>query len=256
MSTPDILRADLRMVYLAIFDNFALNIGDIVDLDNIGNYRYARELVGVLSNQGLIAEQDVNGEEIVYQTYPDTYDNIDRAEAERRIDEFLNKAIPATTTASPNPTKKERKMTATTTAPKSTDLRTCTCGCGENVAGKSNYRPGHDARHAGNIARAAFALRKDGQTTAEAEAQINSLPTDALQAKARGMIAGWQAKDNAKAARAQAQAQAKAKDADVPEFTEGTMKKGRWEYPTRTYQGGVVEVNTKRDGSGSWEPVD
>jgi hypothetical protein len=254
-ATPDILRADLRSVYMAAFENFAVNIGDVADLPNVGNYRYARELVGVLTTQGMLTEQDVNGDDTVYQTTPDTYDTIDTAEAERRIDEFLNRIIPASATT---PKKKESKtMTAsTTTAPAKTDFRKCGCGCEANVSGKSMYKPGHDARHAGQVARAAFALHADGNTD-EAEATFATLPTDALQAKARGMVQGWIEKNNAKAARAAAKTAAKAASTPVePEFVEGTVKKGRWEYPTRTYPGGVVEVNSKRDGSGEWVPQD
>lgn len=37
----------------------------------------------------------------------------------------------------------------------------CRCGCGEHVAPKRSYRPGHDARHAGAVARALIADDRD-----------------------------------------------------------------------------------------------
>ena len=32
----------------------------------------------------------------------------------------------------------------------------------------------------------------------------------------------------------------------------GTVKVGRWEYPARKLDSGIIERNTKRDGSGEW----
>lgn len=77
--------------------------------------------------------------------------------------------------------------------------QTCRCGCGQQVAARRLYRPGHDARHAGAAARAARA----GDPTA-----IPTLPTPALQAKATALAAKWQAEAEAKAARLQARADA------------------------------------------------
>jgi len=67
----------------------------------------------------------------------------------------------------------------------------CLCGCGSSA--RLQYRPGHDARHAGQVARelstAAVSL-----TPKEREAILRSLPSDALRAKAlkiaEGRVAG------------------------------------------------------------------
>lgn len=45
-------------------------------------------------------------------------------------------------------------------------FKLCRCGCGEAVAPKREYRPGHDARHAGQIARAL--IENDRDRAAEA----------------------------------------------------------------------------------------
>lgn len=48
--------------------------------------------------------------------------------------------------------------TKTTTEPTTTGV-ICTCGCGEPT--KSKYRPGHDARHAGQVGRSLATNPKD-----------------------------------------------------------------------------------------------
>ena len=68
-------------------------------------------------------------------------------------------------------------------------LSPCTCGCGAQVKGL--YKQGHDARHAGNVARAAIArLIADPDTNlADTSDLVAELPTEALRAKAAKMIA-------------------------------------------------------------------
>jgi hypothetical protein len=65
---------------------------------------------------------------------------------------------------------KESVIHMTTTEP-----GTCLCGCGETAA--RNYKPGHDARHVGQLARAVT----DGSV--EKRAALKALPTDPLRAK-------------------------------------------------------------------------
>lgn len=90
--------------------------------------------------------------------------------------------------------------TNTTTAtaielPKAPALRVCPCGCKEHVAGSATYRPGHDARHAGQVAKAIAAK------PADAVALLESLPTRALQVKARDHAVRLIAKTEAKASK-------------------------------------------------------
>lgn len=56
---------------------------------------------------------------------------------------------------------------------------TCACQCGEQVGPKAIYRPGHDARHAGIVARAIAANPK------QTKVLLATLPTPALRAKAQ-----------------------------------------------------------------------
>ncbi|AOZ65091.1 hypothetical protein KDJ05_gp55 [Arthrobacter phage Oxynfrius] len=179
--------------------------------------------------------------------------------------------------------------TQNTTA-KAVTTRHCTCGCGEATSSaKTMYKPGHDARHAGNVARAMAADYDDAKNADKLEA----LPTANLQHKAKMMAARLVAKEAQKTERAASRkpsdkpakpaakisevvaaeeaAHAEEEAAKVPEpmfdeadkhiYTYGTVKIGRWEYPTRTSRQGfigvkgvqtVTERNEKRDGSGKW----
>lgn len=56
----------------------------------------------------------------------------------------------------------------------------CWCGCGEETSDKAYYRPGHDSRHVGIVARE-VAARDEFSTITE------KLPTKALQLKAWNM---------------------------------------------------------------------
>src|SRR5215212_1459355 len=58
----------------------------------------------------------------------------------------------------------------------------CRCGCGEQVGRGALYRPGHDARHASQVGRAMMAAG------AEDPVLLAELPSEALRAKARGML--------------------------------------------------------------------
>lgn len=70
-------------------------------------------------------------------------------------------------------------MNTKATAASKTTSPTCTCGCGEQIGPKATYRPGHDARHAGAVARAIAADPKQEKTLPLA------LPSPALRAKAQ-----------------------------------------------------------------------
>jgi hypothetical protein len=62
-------------------------------------------------------------------------------------------------------------------------LSDCRCGCGQKVKGL--YKQGHDARHAGNVAREALAAGAD----ADLNEILAKLPTEALRIKAANMVA-------------------------------------------------------------------
>lgn len=56
----------------------------------------------------------------------------------------------------------------------------CWCGCGEDTSEKAYYRPGHDSRHVGIVAREVAASDEFNTITEQ-------LPTKALQLKAWNM---------------------------------------------------------------------
>ncbi len=58
--------------------------------------------------------------------------------------------------------------------------RKCLCGCAQTVGKNSNYKPGHDARHASNIAKAVH--------DTDNRELLKTLPSVALRAKAQRKI--------------------------------------------------------------------
>lgn len=220
---------ELRETYLHVFDSFATTPSDIVDeVDGVSNVRFARELLGTLVQAGLVAETE-GDEGAVWQTCPDTYDSIDRDEAERRIDNWLNNT---------NTTEEKKMSAAPKTAPstKSEGYHPCYCGCGENVPQKSFYRPGHDARHAGNIGRLVASTRN--------EAHFNDLPSERLVIKAKGIAAKALEKELAK--------QEREAKKNAPEVVEGTLQVGKKERIGRKFKDGTVEY---MGDDGEWKPA-
>lgn len=141
-----------------------------------------------------------------------------------------------------------------TTTRNGVEFRSCGCGCEAPVAGKAAYRPGHDARHASDIG-------KEIAVTGD-RSKADALPSPALRAKAlriadnasakaAGKAQSQAARNAAKRAASPAVAETKA-DAFLKTHTQGEVKIGRWTYPVRVTNAGKVEVNEKRDGSGSW----
>ena len=116
----------------------------------------------------------------------------------------------------------------------------CKCGCGKRVRfTSSNYLPGHDARHKGQIAREIIATGDKGL--------INQLPSPALQEQAKELVVKWVNKGKvpggpklAKKSEAPAQPEAKLE-----------VKIGRWTYPVKKHAESYLR-NDKRDGSGAW----
>lgn len=165
----------LRATYLLAFDNFATDPTEVAALPEVGNVRYAREILGLLVTAGLVVETDVNGEGMVWQT-SDTYDNATREQAEATIDGYLATFDGAVVQEDPA-AKAPRRSKPSKANPAGLPL--CLCGCG--TAGKSDYRPGHDARHAGNLARAILS----GEMAVNVATKGLS---DALRAKVLGQV--------------------------------------------------------------------
>lgn len=220
---------DLRKAYLLVYNGFAVIPQDLVDaLDNV-NLRYARQLLGDLVKHDIVAVTDVNDEQDVWQTYPDSHDSIDEAEALARFDTAYN--TKEGTTA----------MSTNTEAPATTPTQ-CRCGCNEQVPAKSFYRPGHDARHAGQVGRriAANYATKGYDRRVDLEA----LPSERLRAKAEGIAEKATERAEAKLQREAEREQRKAAKSsptvdagnDGTEETEhGTVKVGKNEYAAVRY---------------------
>lgn len=121
----------------------------------------------------------------------------------------------------------------------------CACECGEATqSAKSNYRPGHDARHASNVGRF-LATSNDPEANNRA---LASLGSDKLRTKALAMDSRLRALAAAKASK---RAKAELED-DILPISE--IKVGRWTYPVRRSPEDPEQLqrNTNRDGSGNW----
>lgn len=251
------LADDLRFTYLHAFDSFATNPGDLVDAtrgtSNV-NQRYARELLGILVNAGVLTIEDVNGEEDVWQVAkPGTYDEITREAAVDFIDQWLAEHGGKTVVKSiEKAIKAESKAKAKSGAWTSNgEAINCLCGCGVQVGGKSRYRPGHDARHAGNVARTLAKQILAGEYKTVGDASID--PMDGIDSeRLRGKVLAIAEGIVDKASKSSTKATTRWVDADP-------IKKGRWTYPARRLEGGPasgqVQRNTARDGSGEWVNV-
>jgi len=199
--------ADLKKVYLHTFDSFATDPSVIEEeVDGI-NAKYARQLLKVLTDASIVAMSDVNGEADVWQTFPQTSDEITREEAEARFDEWAVEADLHAVTPTKEPKAKRNDV----------GVHPCYCGCGENVPGTSFYRPGHDARHAGVIGRlVASTGNKD---------HLNELPSAKLTEKAQGIATKALAKADAKRKAEHERAEAKAaKNRDKANATKQEVK--------------------------------
>lgn len=179
-------------------------------------------------------------------------------------------------------------MTKTAAAKKTTTEQAtvqCACECGEATqSAKSNYRPGHDARHASNVGRF-LATSNDPEANNRA---LASLGSDKLRTKALAMDSRLRTLTAAKAEREAAKANKPAKaskpaeieaelalqdeprpedldedgqltEREAPELEDDILpisevKIGRWTYPVRRSPEDREQLqrNTNRDGSGNW----
>lgn len=202
-------KADVQVA----FDHIASHPGaDATDIANVlgTGARYGREIVALLLDLLVIKRTDDDANAFELQDRGIVWSDVEAA-----LDYRTSKAKKADAT--------EKRAAAT---------GSCKCGCGAPTSNSRRlYRPGHDARHAGQVARAIAA----GQVTlADGLAQ---LPSDALRIKARDMVARLQAK-------------AQAAEPIVAETFK--VKRGRWTYPAQRMSDGTEYRNTKRDGSGDW----
>lgn len=255
--------ADLRTAFLLGFDSFSTTPVDVGNA--LGrNSRYGRELLEVLVNKAeLMTDTYINGDgsQHVWQCN-ETYDSVDRATAEATIDRWLATIAEVTEEAEiPAPAKAAKKAAAKKTS-NPANLPTCLCGCGLVANRGRNYKPGHDARHAGEVARYAAGRNAEERYTVIAD----RLPTVALRLKAQAMMlklvetgqfGSIDVRKTAKAKKALADAaKAEALTDAAPVKAAGYVKKGRWTYPAVKDEAGVVWINRSRTDPGQgWDEV-
>lgn len=248
------IAADLRTTYMLAFDNFStepVEVGNAVK----GNSRYGRELLGTLVQADLLTDTLVNGSDMVWQCH-ETYDSVEREAAEATIDAWLTKLAAEDdepSSSKPAPARAAKPAKETNPA----NLPNCLCGCGQVTNRGRNYKPGHDARHAGAIGRTIAAELTDGRDGTDL---LASLPTEALRIKAMRVAESANAvrpTGKGKAAKAPRSARRVVEDLSdaEPVRTAGTVKKGRWSYPAQKDENGTVWIARDRKGSDQFDEV-
>lgn len=242
--------AELRSVYLAIYNSAITTDIPEVAVQTGLKPRYVKELIGILETHA-----DSNGDAFVvvnaepgeagndsphvwYQT-SNTVDQHSTEQAEDWFDRHFPKI------ELPDPSKTQTKASTPRSPRNATnpaDLPVCLCGCKGICNRGRNYKPGHDARHAGQVARQMAA-------TSDPEARDrlkDALPTDALKWKAATMADRLLAKGSAPEDRSPA----KPKAAPVEKVVDvdGTVKVGRYELrAVQNSKSGAVVYFTKDD---------
>jgi hypothetical protein len=130
------------------------------------NHRYARELLGMLVTDGLAeVHDDPHGGADVWRL---TQKGSDLAQQRRHMVE-LNQHTghqPKETPMASTKTKTSKTTTPAAKATKTGEARFCGCGCGAQVAGKSQFRQGHDARMVSQVVAAVTGWNGKGKTAA------------------------------------------------------------------------------------------
>lgn len=218
-------RDDLRRVYLAIYDNFAIHHSELARSLKGINSRYARELCATLQQGDLVVITE-SDEGDCWQTLP-TYDTMTREEAEAKFDEWAGEP--------PSPVNATHTGSSPRSSLKSSEAgaHPCRCGCGEVITTRSVYRPGHDARHAGAVGRqVAREVMETGGGAADLETDADRfavLPSDALKAKALRIA-------NKELGTLMRQGKNRTLTRNTkPRYIEGIIKVGKTEYPGRKW---------------------
>lgn len=237
MTRTAIDRTDLRDVFLATQDMPVVTIGTVSEeFDGRVNKSYARLILATLTDMGLLYEAaaDAPGSHEGYHWDQGDSQAFDDAWEARFNDPEARVAGDT----------KEKNMTE----PATSKPITCGCGCHQNVAKGRIYRPGHDARHASAVAREVASMTVPAERARYIE---NHLPTQALRIKAQGQASRLIDRASAKASKPTRTANPNAS------WEAGEAKVGRWIYPARRKPNGrTAQVNTQRDGKGTWKSLD
>lgn len=229
-------REDLRKVYLAIHGSAIVTDIPTVASELGLKRQYVKELFGILADH-----EDSDGEAFAlinrrageenndtphdwWQTGK-TVDQHDNEAAQHWFDDHFVEdpdAGDATKTKAPK---------ATVRATNPADLPLCLCGCNQPVSNRNrNYRPGHDARHAGAIGKALGTMHPE-EDEENWTAMLGFLPTAALQDKANNIGRRIAAKRIVQLEKKMQGAAKAINDKIAPvEFQSGKIKIGRWEY--------------------------
>lgn len=239
-------RDEARDFYLEIFDSFAVEVYDKGDkrrgerpIDNRDKEPVVAAInarLSASSTDQTIVRSNVNGEYDVWQCWH-THDDWSREQAEAAFDE----AWPTT----------EIEIEAPVLGATGTTGGACKCGCAVRVASNRHYLPGHDARHAGQVARAILALPADAAGMAEGADLLLALPTQALRDKAMAQVE----RGNAKTTTAKPALRKATTDPAEGEIQDGYVTVGGQAVPAQRFMVGermALNINDAQDGSGDW----
>lgn len=243
MTKQIVSRDEARDLYMQIFDEFASDIEpgsrEVVAAINLA--------LGSIEGHGQeIVESDVNDNATYWQCFQ-TYDSISREQAEAIFDE----AWPTTTVEVAVTVRKPAKASTGTSTP----AADCRCGCGATPNKGRGYLPGHDARHAGQVARTILGMdRTDPEWTGRASGLMLTLPTPALRDKAQAQIDRGNAKASAPKAPTKRQVRRPAEQEDGAVTDGFVTHRGDLIPAQRFVRDGqtVLNINNDADGSGDW----
>lgn len=242
---------DLRDVYMLAFDDFAISPGDVTDKFEHINMRYARELLGTLQHANLLVlTEDESGDGELWQPVQ-SYDDVSRADAKATVDAWLgDQSTLEPATKAKTKDKPKSKSAKAKPAKKDEPTHSCYCGCGAPVSTRVFYRPGHDARHAGQVGRAI--AERYAEPGFDRRELLGDLPSERLTAKAEAIAEKAIAKMEAKAAKTKV---------TEPEPEYGIIKVGKNEYPATkigdkvTYIKGEDEKVASKTAASTFQPA-
>jgi hypothetical protein len=222
-----ISRDEAYDLYTQIFDEFAIEVpkdkAEAERMQTVVSAINAR-LQDAGSEQTIVRDYVNSRINEIWQCYQ-TYDSWTREQAE----EAFNHAWPTDLVIVVEP-----EINRTETG------GTCYCGCGAQTARNRAYRPGHDARHAGQVARAILGTGRQDL--------LDTLPTQALRDKAQAQV------DRGNSGPAKPKTLVSAADAQNG-VVDGYVTVNRRRVPAQRFQidGQTrMNINDAADGSGDW----
>jgi len=231
------VRDELAKTFALIHDQHFVDITDVASKVNI-NSRYARELVGILVNHGWAEEVTSPDGDTVWGLHEDLVKMEDEAAVTAKFTTWLDARMPAPRTATPT---KGTSAPKSPRAPRNPAAATKPCLCGCEALSSREYAPGHDARHAGQVAReiAQTVIANGGWVGTEDEVRdaLNELPSQKLRDKAYAHAGRLVEKAS------KLKTDEPATPAPTPVY--GTVKIGRWTYHAKQVDNVVTRSEVK-----------